>query len=120
MNASVSDAAADTVIVPDDLLRLLRPVRAPAVAPASRRPAITIATAANLVRSLHARSRLLHHLGRPWHFHDDVRRLHDRDREIARLDAELVGGLAGHQRRHPVRAGLEVHHRDESVLLRPA
>ena len=30
---------------------------------------------------------------------------------------ELVGGLAGHQRHDPVRAGLDVHDRDQAVLL---
>ena len=115
VNASVSDAAADTVIVPDDLLGLRGRRRAPLPSPTSPIAAIDHRDDRDLNRSLHT-SAPARHSGRGTSTTTFVD-FTTADREIAGLDAELVGGLAGHQRRDPVRAGLDVHHRDQAVLL---
>jgi len=52
-----------------------------------------------------------------WNFHDDVGRLHDRDREIDPARArEVVGGLGRHERHDAMGAGLDVHDRDEAFF----
>src|SRR5919204_2721096 len=112
VNAAVSEAAANTFSSPDD------PEEPPEDLPppqAASRVATTASAAAGRIHDrsmgppLCGRGQLDHHVGR----------LDHGDRQHPRAQAQLVGGLPGHQRHHPVRAGLQLDLGDDLVLDHP-
>src|SRR5690349_11989481 len=101
VKASVSDAAADTVIVPLTFVAVVVVVFdfacAVPAAPTSPSPATTVATSQHRIGLLTAAPVSQPGLGRSRDLHDHVRRLHDRHRQVSGLDAEVVGGFARHE-----------------------
>src|SRR5919198_4224907 len=112
VNAAVSEAAANTFSSPDD------PEEPPEDLPPPRAASRVATTASAAAGRIHDRSmgpplcgrgQLDHHVGR----------LDHGDRQHPRAQAQLVGGLPGHQRHHPVRAGLQLDLGDDLVLDHP-
>ena len=114
VNASVSDAAADTVIGARAASSPSQPARHRSRRPA-RRPRSTIATSPDPKRSPHRCAPAS--LG-SWNFHDHVRRLHDR-RPRGRRARCPSSSAASRVISDMTRCGpgLDVHHRDQAVLL---
>src|SRR5215211_2751167 len=121
VKAAVSDAAANTLISPGDAAPELPPESSPPPQPASA-SAATASSAAMRVRVLRMTPPLLRARLAPW-------RRRQLDHHIGRLDrghgqhpgsqGQLVGRLPGHQRHHPVGAGLELHLGHDLVLDDP-
>src|SRR4029453_12833834 len=124
VKVAVSDAAANTLISDGDCAPELPPELSSPPPQAAR---VSAATASTADRRIRERSMVPPPAGRGSatgrrrrrHLDDDVGRLDGRHGQHPGGEPELVGGLPGHQRHHPVGAGLELHLGHDLVLDDP-
>src|SRR5215207_949446 len=122
VKAAVSEAAAKTLISFDEPDAEPPPESSSPPPQAASTSAATVSTAARRNRDRSMRPPLARRrfaTGRRRQLDHHVGRLDGGDSEHARGELELVGGLPGHQRHHPVGAGLELDLGHDLVLDDP-